>query len=93
MVIGEHAIWRVKVAADNLRKAEKTAATERATERAAVLERERAATIAEMADWDATYNAANPVGLSAPTSHMVSRGLVQAVVIGKLKRTGLVGTT
>ena len=46
---------------------------------------ERAATIAEMADWDATYNAANPVGLSTPTSHQVSRGLVQAVVIGKLK--------
>ena len=39
MVIGEHAIWRKKVAAVNLRKAEKTAATERATERAAELER------------------------------------------------------
>ena len=69
-----------------MRKAEKkTAATERATERAAVLESERAAVVAERADWDATYNTANPVGLLKPTSHMVSRGLVQAVAIGKLK--------
>ena len=60
-------------------------ATQEATARAALLESERAATIAALADWDATYNAANPVGLSTPTSHQVSRGLVQAVVIGKLK--------
>ena len=46
---------------------------------------EGAATIAEMADWDATYNAANPVGLSTPSSNQVSRGLVQAVAIGKRK--------
>ena len=37
-------IWRRLVAADNLRKAEKTAARERATARATVLESERAAT-------------------------------------------------
>jgi hypothetical protein len=68
MVIGEHAIWRKEVAAVNLRKAEKTAATERPTERAAVMESERAAVVAERADWDATYNTANPVGLYAPAS-------------------------
>jgi hypothetical protein len=78
--------WERLVAADNLRKAEKTAARERATARATVLESERAATIASLADWDATYNTANPIGLSSPTSHMVSRGLVQSeLLIGKLK--------
>jgi hypothetical protein len=46
---------------------------------------ERAAVVAERAPWDATYNTANPVELSTATSHMVSRGLVQAVLIGKLK--------
>jgi hypothetical protein len=71
--------WERLVAADNLRRAEKTAATERAAE----LERQAAATIAGLADWDAKCAAANPVGLSTPTSHMVSRGLVQAVAIGK----------
>jgi hypothetical protein len=89
---------------DNLRKAEKTAATERATategatERATVLESERAATIAALAPWDAKYAAANPIRLSTPSSHMVSRGLVQAVLIDKPKKDrptscGLVGTT
>jgi hypothetical protein len=42
--------WERLVAADNLRKAEKTAARERATARATVLESERAATIASLAD-------------------------------------------
>jgi hypothetical protein len=98
MAIGEHAIWREEVAADNLRKAEKTgAATERATERAAELERERrAATIAGLAPWGAKYAAANPMALSTPSSHMVSRGLVQAVLkkLSELEPSmrGLVGT-
>jgi hypothetical protein len=78
MVIGEHVIWRKKVAAVNLRKAEKTAATERATERAAELERERAATIAGLAGWDAKCAAAQP--LRTPTIHMVSRALLQTVL-------------
>jgi hypothetical protein len=81
-------IWRKNVAAHNLRKEEKTAArertrvraTERATERAAVLESERAATIAGLAGWDAKYAAANPVELSTPSSHMVSRALLQTVL-------------
>jgi hypothetical protein len=75
--------WEGLVAADNLRRATERAARARARARAAELERQAAATIAGLADWDAKCAAANPVGLSTPTSHMVSRGLVQAVVIGK----------
>jgi hypothetical protein len=63
-------IWRKDVAA-------KTAATERAAE----LERLSAATIAGLAGWDAKYAAAKPVGLlSTPSSHMVSRALLQTVL-------------
>ena len=77
-------IWRRLVAADNLRKAEKTAAKVRATklksERATELESERAATTAQLAGWDAKCAAANPVRLSTPSSHMVSRALLQTVL-------------
>jgi hypothetical protein len=75
--------WERLVAADNLRRATERAARARARARAAELERQAAATIAGLADWDAKCAAA--LSLRAPTSHMVSRGLVQAVVIGKLK--------
>jgi hypothetical protein len=69
-------IWCKNVAAGILRKAEKTAATERAAE----LERQSAAAIVGLAGWDAKYAAANPVRLSTPTSHMVSRALLQTVL-------------
>jgi hypothetical protein len=41
---------------------------------------ERAAVVAEMAPWDAKWEAANPFGLSTPSNHMVSRALVQTML-------------
>jgi hypothetical protein len=68
-------IWRENMARYKKKKAAKRAKRKELAAQVAAMQlpEERAAVVAEMTPWEATWEAEHPVGLQTPSSHMVSR--------------------